>query len=149
MAETKVTSTEVSGGFIRQLGIVLRDNVDKALGTVVANTWYTIRNTADTADLSVTFTNTQNPFYVDVAITAWGNSDSYRNIQLLVDGATGTVLPSNAAVSFVLNGVAPGLTTFQVTATPGSHTIKVQIQSTSANAIDYRNCVIKVYEVMP
>lgn len=149
MAETKVTPTEVSGGFMRQLGIAIRDNIDKSLGTVVANSWYTIRNSGDTADLSVTFTTTQGVFYVDYAIIAWSNANGYKNLQLLVDGATTGVFPSVVVASYLLNGVAPGGGTFQVTLPAGSHTIKLQLQSLNADAVDYRNCILRVYEVMP
>lgn len=138
-----------TSGIMRQLGFGARDNVDKSLGTVTAGTWYAIRNTADSADLAVTFTNTQSTFYAEVAITTWGGADSYRNVRLIIDGSTGTITPSFAPASFLLNGVAPGLIVFQITATPGSHTINVNLSSVASTTMNYRVCTVKIYEVLP
>lgn len=148
-SNAKLPLVSNTSGLMRQLGFGARDNVDKSLGTVTASAWYTVRNSADSADLSVSFTNTQSTFYVEVVIVTWGGADGYRNIQLLIDGSAATSTPAAGPANFLLDGVAPGMTVFQVTATPGAHAAKVQVQSTTATTTNYRNCSIKIYEVLP
>ena len=130
-------------GTVRQIGYANRDNVAKNLAGITVGTWTTIRNTADSASLSLTTTSLETSMYIDISVVGWGTA-GYKYIRPTVDG----VSPSSAAVSYLSDQVSNSSTTFVVTGLSlGSHTIGAQIMSPDTGSISYRTVTIKVYEV--
>jgi hypothetical protein len=146
IAANSVYTDDVTG-FVKQLGFVNRDNSAKTIAAT-SNTWYNVRNTADTADLSLSVTPSGTKFYLDVSLVVWADVNAYKNLRILVDGAVGSMVPSVAPMSYLLNGVAPGMTNFEITTTAGAHTLTFQIQSEGvAGNLAYRQFFARAYEI--
>ena len=137
-------------GIRRELGAVFRD--DSALSMVGAsNSWYTIRNSANSADLVLPITSTGSTFYIDGAVALWtGGANAYKQARILVGGSSTGVSPALWSVGYLLNGVSPASFFFKVDIPAGSYNVTLQLRQTNATTegINYRGAFIRGYETL-
>lgn len=131
----------------KHLGFVSRGNTEFVGGTISDANWRTIRNTANTANLSILFEASGAKVMVDMSIVIWGADDAYKELRCLMDGVpVGEVI----SASYLKNGVAPGMGMIEFTPTPGSHTLTFQWRKNGGPnmAVSYRNFSAKAYELV-
>lgn len=133
---------------LRVLGSAVRDNVELNTNPVNDDNWRYVRNTANNANLSVPFTNTTTSILIEAVIVIWSNTDAYKELRCRVDGVVvGDAFP----VSYLLNGVAPGLARFRVSVPPGNHTLTLEWRRNggASGRFSYRNVDVQVCEILP